>query len=421
MDLEKLSLLLGNKKTKNFFIYGLGQAINVVSPLLVIPYVIAVCGEDGFGKVGLGFSLSLFLILIVDYAFDVKGTKEASEKRDNRLQLEKLYIRTIFIKCLLLLPVVLLFLLLIFFVPLFSEEKLLFTLSLSIVVAQAFTPIWFFQGTEQYTAASILNICSKGLYLILVYTFITSKTDYVYVNLFLGGSAFLFNIAGMVYIIGKYSFRIMLPGFKDVTAILRGDFSFCLSQLFLSARQLLPVGLISYFLGYEFTGQYKILEQVITSSRTFIQVFQRYFYPIVCYKMAENVKEGTLFWKKYSSYNFLLVVVVMIAIAFMWKDVLYFFNASPKSVGELQFVFLLSLFVPVLMSVSLPLEQLMFITGKERSYTKIVFTVTTINIALVLSVLNIFGIMGVIITMIATEVLFISLYFKNSYLHLSHN
>jgi O-antigen/teichoic acid export membrane protein len=72
-----------NKVSKNFIFYGTGQAFNLLSPLLIVPYVISVCGVANFGKTGLSFGLSLFLILIVDYAFDIKGTKLVSESREN--------------------------------------------------------------------------------------------------------------------------------------------------------------------------------------------------------------------------------------------------------------------------------------------------------------------------------------------------
>ncbi|MEL1246020.1 oligosaccharide flippase family protein [Flavobacterium sp. DGU11] len=420
MDLEKLSSLLKNKKTQNFFIYGVGQAFNLISPLLVIPYIVAVCGEEGLGKTGLGFALSLFLILIVDYAFDVKGTKQASEMRDDRQQLEKLFINTIAIKCLLFLAVVAIFLALVFFVPFFQDEKPLFALSLSIVLAQVFTPHWFLQGTEQYTAASIINICSKGFYLLLVYSFVANNGDYIYVNLFLGGSSLVFNIVGLAYIMNRYSFKIAVPVVSEVTAILKGDFSFCISQLFLSARQLLPIVLVSYCLGYYTAGQYKIIEQVITSSRTFIQVFLRYFYPLVCYKAAEDLKAGFRFWKRYSTSDFLIVLAAMSVIALMPEQLLYFFNASEESVNELTPPLFLVLLVPPLMAASTALEQLMMIANRNKEYIRIVISVTIISIVSMFSILGKFGIIGLIATFIAAELLFISLYFKNSYLHLSH-
>ena len=93
---EKIHLLINDKNKRNFFIYGVGQVFNLISPLIVAPLVIIECQEAGYGKVGFGFAMSLFLILIVDYAFDIKGTKAASENRHENKVLEKLFSTTIF-------------------------------------------------------------------------------------------------------------------------------------------------------------------------------------------------------------------------------------------------------------------------------------------------------------------------------------
>ena len=77
---------------KNFFIYGLGQVFNLISPLIIAPLVIAKCQDSGYGKVGLGFAMALFLILIVDYAFDIKGIKSVSENRHESNVLEQLFV-----------------------------------------------------------------------------------------------------------------------------------------------------------------------------------------------------------------------------------------------------------------------------------------------------------------------------------------
>ena len=63
-------------KITNFFIYGLGQSINLLSPLIVIPFLIRVCKEDGLGKIGISFSICLILSGIIDYSSYLNGTKD---------------------------------------------------------------------------------------------------------------------------------------------------------------------------------------------------------------------------------------------------------------------------------------------------------------------------------------------------------
>lgn len=78
-----------HKKIINFFIYGLGQSINLLSPLIVIPYLIKTCGENGLGKIGISFSFSLILCCIIDYSSNLIGTRDISVNRKNKNYLKQ--------------------------------------------------------------------------------------------------------------------------------------------------------------------------------------------------------------------------------------------------------------------------------------------------------------------------------------------
>ena len=52
--------ILGHQQFQKLSVYGFGQAFNLVTPLLVIPYIVAVCGEENFGKTAVGMALSFF-------------------------------------------------------------------------------------------------------------------------------------------------------------------------------------------------------------------------------------------------------------------------------------------------------------------------------------------------------------------------
>ena len=108
MKIKEAIFSLNPNQLKNFSIYGFGQFINLVSPLLVTPYLIYVCGVQNFGKIGLGISIAFFLILIVDYGTDITGVKNISIKRGNNQALGKLF-STVFITKLFLFLLVLIF------------------------------------------------------------------------------------------------------------------------------------------------------------------------------------------------------------------------------------------------------------------------------------------------------------------------
>jgi O-antigen/teichoic acid export membrane protein len=71
------------------------------------------------------------------------------------------------------------------------------------------------------------------------------------------------------------------------------------------------------------------------------------------------------------------------------------------------------------MALSLYLEQLMFVTNKNKVYIKIAIFVTLVNIFLIVSLLDSLALIGVIVAIAISEILFIVLYFYASYLDLN--
>lgn len=408
---NKLTSLILDKKKTNFFIYGFGQVFNLLSPLVVAPKIISICGEAGFGKVGLAFALCLFLMLIVDYAFDIKGTKEVSENRNNNQKLQEILNTAIFTKLILFVFTLFVSLILIFSLDFFNQEKNLFLFAITIVFAQVFNPVWFLQGLENFKLVSILNIISKTLYVILVFFLINKKNDYVFVNLFLGLSSLTLNFLGLILIKKKFNFQVVLPDFSVVKKIIQNDFSFCVSQLSLSVRQLSPLVLTSFFLGFSIAGQYKIIEQIISLCRTFLQVFLKFFYPSACFKYKDSPQSGLLYWKKYTLICIVIITTFLLGILLFSDDVLRFFQLSNKAILQLSLLFKISLIISLLMSISLPLEQLMFIKEKHAKYIKTTIFVTLVNVVLIVFFVNQFQLKAIIFSLILAELLFIIFYY----------
>jgi len=413
----KLSKVI-DKNRLNFLIYGAGQAFNLVSPIIIAPYIISICGIDSFGKIGLGFAYSLFLILIVDYAFDIKGTKKVAENRDYKDKIEQILFTTLYTKVVLLVFAYLIARILIFFVPIFHQEKDLFLLSFMVVFAQVFNPIWFLQGLEDFKASSIINILSKSFYVLFIFLFIQQKSDYIWVNFFLGITALAFNWLGLFYIIRKYNFNFISFKIKAIKAIIINDFSFCISQLFLSLRQLSPLFLTSYFFGFSLAGQYKIIEQIISLFRTFTQVYLKFFFPRLCYKISFSRNEAIIYWRKVLFVLFISALIALTGIFIFAEKIVLYFNVAIEENLDIIVLMRFSLLIPLLMIFSLALEQLMFAFNKNKKYIRSAIFVTIINVTLLLILTPIYKLYGVICSIIIAEVFFIILYYKSTLLNI---
>lgn len=421
MNLKQLLIKNNTAQKRNFIIYGIGQTFNLISPLIIAPYVILKSGEEGFGKVGLGFALALFLILIVDYSFDIKGTKEVSENRYDKKELERILNLALFTKLVLFIISIIIAIIIIYSLPFFYQERKLYFFSLIIVLSQVFNPVWFLQGIENFKAISIINIFSKTTYVILVYCIVKKQEEYIWVNFLLGCSTLFFNFLGLCFLIFKMKLNLEAPQKATIVDILKKDFSFCISQLTLSVRQLSPLFLTGYILGFNVAGQYKLVEQFITLFRTLIQVLLKFFYPTVCYKLITNIKVGYFYWKK-TAIGVSFLITVMLVVLFLFSNkILIYFNISPESSSELLMIFQFSLVISFLISISLPLEQLMFVLNKNKEYIITTIFVTIINVLLIVVLINSLNLYGIIISLIISELLFISIYYSVTHKRLNLN
>lgn len=408
---EKIASKLKSKQSKDFIIYGFGQAVNLISPLLVIPYIVFICGEEGLGKAGVGFSFALIAIVLVDYGSYINGTKEVSINYSNRTVLEEKFTTIYLSKLLLLVSVILMSSIIIFSIPFFQKDGLQLLLSMLIVVGQFINPTWFFQGIQNFKWISIINVISKVIYVVSIFLFIKKPEDYIYINFFLGIGSIIASSLGFIWIYNHYSFSLKNASLPKAIALIKNEFSLTISQLFFSFYQYAPIILISYVCGDFIAGQYRIIDQVIMIFRTYFQMFFNFIYADICLQIYTNVKTGLHNWKIKNGLNYLMILVLLIVFYFNFKIILLFFNVNVADVDKLGSYFKLGLLIPVFMGISFALKQLMFSFNKNKEYIKITFFTTILSLIIMFFLLKIAGLKGAFIATIIAEILFIIFYF----------
>lgn len=397
-----ITFFKNQKQLNNLIIYGFGQGFNLITPLLVIPYIVSICGEDGYGKIGVGMALAFFIMVFVDYGSEIVGVKEVAVNRENHNKLESIFITTYSAKLVLLAIMLLLVSFLFYFIPYFSKEKALFFLSLSMVVGQFINPTWFLQGIENFKWITILNILSKVIYLAGVFLFINQSTDYIYSNLIWGIGMIIANSITWFYILYKYSFSFSNLKNEAVKKMLNENFSIFSSQIFVSLQMYSPIVLISFFGGNTMAGQFKIVDQIIVIFKTYILLFFNFVYPRVCYLLDKSKQEALRFWKIYNGLNFIFITVSMIIITILSIKIVSYFN--PKGIVEISDLLKIAVLIPILQAITIPLKQLVLGSNKQREYVKITMVITVISLFLIVFVTPIYHVFGVLFSLILTEI-----------------
>lgn len=403
-----IQFIRNQNQLKNLTIYGLGQFFNLVTPLLVAPHVISVCGIEGYGKAAFSMALFFFLIVFIDYGSDINGVKEVSLNRDNNKELKRIFISTYLAKFILLILVISFTSLFFYTIPFFSKDKFLYLFSIPILIGQFFNPTWFLQGVENFKQITIINILSKIIYLIAIFTLISSEGDYVFINLWWGIGMIFANGLSFLFILFRNSFNFRNVKNEDVIFHLKSGFSIFSSQIFVSLQMYAPIIMIGFFGNDILAGMYRVVDQVVVIFKTYILLFFNFVFSRVCYLIAKNKGQGMRYWLVFNGSNFIFITISMILVFYFSTEIILYFK--PFDTNNLENILQVAVFIPLLMAVSVPFKQLVLAFGYQKKYVQTTMVVVIFTLLSILFVLPYFGIVGVIAVLIIAELLSIFIF-----------
>ncbi len=399
-----------SKTIKDFLIYGVGQGINILSPLLITPYLIYTCGLEKLGVIAIGQSLAYILIVIVDYSSFIIGVKETAINRDNTKVLESTFVTNYTAKLFLVIIVLFFILMLVSFVPYFKSIGIMIIYSVAIIIGQSINPTWFLQGIENFKWITTINVLAKIIYFIGVFLCISSVNDYIYANLWLGLGTIIANAIGFIWIVKTYNFSFNTINKQEVIKLLKRDFTFCISQLFFAIRNYSSVIIISFFAGDLIAGKFKVIEQIINFFRTYLQLFFKFSYSYVCFAIDKSINSGLLLWKKFNGFNLIFTSILLIIVGVFSFWILKFFRVEANHIKQLEIYLHIALLIPFLIGFTLPLEQLIFSLNKNKQYIRTTIIMTCFNIVTMSLVMKFYGLKEAFIILILTEAILIVIY-----------
>ena len=406
--LKLFNKILFHQQFQKLSVYGFGQLFNLVTPLLVVPYIVSVCGEENFGKTAVGMAIAFFLIVFIDFGSDIIGVREVAVNRDNPEVLNKIFTTTYVVKGIILLLVLTVASIIFHSFPYFKSEKIMFTLGLSVLIGQFLNPTWFLQGIENVKWITLLNIVSKCIYLLGIFFTIKKESDYIYINLWWGLGMIVSNFLVFIWIIKKHQFSFLLVNKDEVFKHIRNDFSMFSSQIFVSLQLYAPVVLISYFGNNLMAGQYRIVEQIIVIFKTYIFLFFNYVFPKVCYLIETDFKRGLKNWIIYNGVNFVFVTMGMLFFHIYSYEIVSYFNPTNRYV--LSNLLEVAVFVPLILAISIPLKQLVLAYNYKRFYVYLTSVMVLFNLLAIVILLPKFQVYGVFYSLIATDLIVIIFY-----------
>ena len=167
---------------KNTIFLFVLQIFNYATPLLLLPFLTRTLPVGEFGAVMVAMSALQLAFVITDYGFGLSATYNIAKNRDDKVYVNNLIAR-IFTSKLILVCIAVAFLLVVAALPVYAHYELIFVCGVLAIVAQAYQPLWFFQGLERMKNYTIYMVLTKIIHVCLVILLVKNHGDGCFVLL----------------------------------------------------------------------------------------------------------------------------------------------------------------------------------------------------------------------------------------------
>jgi PST family polysaccharide transporter len=153
------------------------NAANRLLPLLILPFLARVLGPESWGVVAIAQSIALYGIVLIQYGFELSGTRAVSRHRDGAPGEQAELVSGVWTTQLLLAALVVLVGLIVGQIAAPSSPQTLLWATIAYSIMQGLIPTWYFLGREQMHAVALLGIAGKALATVAILLLVRDQSD----------------------------------------------------------------------------------------------------------------------------------------------------------------------------------------------------------------------------------------------------
>ena len=396
-DSEKASVILSN-----FFSLSFLNAINLIFPLLTIPYLVKVLGVEKYGLLAFAAAVISYFNIVVEYGFNLSATRNLSICRQHHDKVERIYSTVIVAKIAL---TVICFLVLFLLSTLAEDIRLdakVYYFTFGVVIGQALMPIWFFQAMEKMKFITIAALFSKLIPTLLIFYFIRSPADYRVVPLLNGVGSIIAGIFSCLLLRYHFKIKFRLPSFSSVFKSLDDGWYVFLSQVKISLFSNTNTVLLGILSGNVAVGYYNSAEKVMRAIAMLGTPLTSALFPYVAREIKTDIHRlaGQLMQiVKYAVGIQSLVIIPVFAFAGPLCNLIF-----DDLDGNIALTLKVMLIAPIFMMVNNIFGiQIMLGLKEDRKYFQILFIAGIANLGLCSFLAYYFSATGAAISLLLVE------------------
>lgn len=364
---------------KNYIFSAAYSLINVIIPVILIPYVSRMLHPEGVGAVAYAQNIVSYFILFASLGIPNYGVREIAKVADERNSRSQIFTEILTINAVATIMATSLYYIVVVNLPYFKDYKsLLLVVGISLFL-NCFNIDWFYRGMEEFKYITIRGYIVKILAVLAVFIFVKKESDYILYGLILTLATSCNYILNIIHSRKYISFpaqKLQLK--KHLKPIV---FMFA-TAVAVEIYAQLDTTMLGFLCGDKYVGYYtnairliRIVAVVITSIGTILLPRLS-----VVYEKNDTVALSEIV-NKAIDYILLISIPATLGLWLVSEEVvLVFFGKSfAPAIVTMK---LLSLLVPILSIGNIFGTQLMVATKLEKQLTVTVFLGAIVNVCL---------------------------------------
>ena len=395
---------------------GALQALNLLLPLISIPYIIRVIGPEMFGLISFATATISYFLILTDYGFNLSAVRQISINRHNQKAINQIYSSVMTVKALLFLLCCLLMILILCFDK-FNAHWEIYLITFILVPGQILFPNWLFQGMEKMQHITYLNILIKVFFTVCIFIFVNNHSDFLLVPLFTSLGYLFSGICSLILVKKQFDIEFSFQSFKKIKYQLHEGWHVFFSSISISLYTTSTVFILGLFAGNAAVGYYSIADKIIQATKGVFLPFTQALYPFISSKFYHSKNDGFSFLKTFTLFIGILIFMTCLFIFYYAAFIVHLISGEfyPDSIF---FVRVMS-FLPLVVFFSNILGiQVMLNFGLKRAFSIILALAALLGIVLNLSLVPFYGGLGSSVSILLVEVFvtfMMAIYVRNKF------
>lgn len=383
------------------------QALVLITPIITMPYVSRIMGDENIGLYNFFYSMVSYFALFGCIGLNLYGQREIAFCKDKPKRRTRVFLELYIIRiCTLTLSMVAYYFLI---VRNSTSYSLYYAIFLIELIANLFDISWFYQGMEEFKVQALRNLIVKVLATVLIFTFVKTEKDLgIYIACTAGAN--LIGCLSLWVHLPKYLSGTYLTFFgitKHITPVL---FMF-VPQIATSIYSHIDKTMIRIFSDYFQVGYYSQAEKIVKIILSVVTSLGAVMLTRVADKYAKGDFEGIKFYIQ-KSFKFLMTIAYPAAFGLMAissKTIPWFLGDDFKPSA-----YCVVLLAPIIILIGISNilgTQFLLPTRKMKEYTVAVSFGLVVNVFMNMILISKWGCFGAAIATCVGEIAVVALQF----------